>query len=62
MPWHLLFVEDISFFHLLVEIYTKTNLDRMWLDINKMMMDNTSLQVGGMGHGGLLFLDFYKAI
>ncbi len=34
----------------------------MWLDINTMMMDNTSLQSGGMGHGGLLSLEFYNAI
>ncbi len=43
-------------------IYTKNYLDRMWSDINTMMMDNASFQVEGMGHGGLLFSDFYNAI
>ena len=49
-------------FHRLVEIYSKNNLDRMWSDINAVMMDSVSLQDEGMGHGGLLFSDFYNAI
>ena len=60
-PWQLLFVVDLFMDHL-VEIYSKNNLDRMWSDINAVMMDSAPFQDEWMGHGGLLFSDFYNAI